>query len=86
MTPSELKHSLADICAIPLTPALSDDTLSALICIYVSVYNMIAGDGTDDEYSAPIGGTRLWLLSVLTDRACRQASSALQEEYFAHSA
>ena len=28
----------------------------------------------------------LSLLSVLIDRACRQASSALQDEYFAHSA
>ena len=50
MTPSELKQMLADIRAIPLTPALSDDALSALTRIYVSVYNMIAGDGTDDEY------------------------------------
>ena len=41
---------IADIRAIPLTPALSDDALSALTRIYVSVYNMIAGDGTDDEY------------------------------------
>ena len=50
MTPSELKQMLAEIRAIPLTPALSDDALSALTRIYVSVYNMIAGDGTDDEY------------------------------------
>ena len=50
MTPSELKQMLADIRAIPLTPALSDDALSALTRIYVSVYNMIAGDGTDDVY------------------------------------
>ena len=60
MTPSELKQMLADIRAIPLTPALSDDALSALARIYVSVYNMIAGTGrmtnTAPRSQAPVGG------------------------------
>ena len=34
----------------------------------------------------PVDATRLWLLSVLIDHACRQASSALQDEYFARTA
>ena len=34
----------------------------------------------------PTDAARLWLLSVLTDQACRQASSALQDEYFARTA
>ena len=46
----ELNRLLAEIRSIPLDESLSDDALGALSHIYIAVYNMIAEDGTDDEY------------------------------------
>lgn len=50
MMQDELKRLLSEIPLAPLAGTLSDDALEALSHICVSVHDMIAGDGLDDEY------------------------------------
>ena len=50
MMQDELKRLLSEIPSAPIAGTLSDDALEALSHICVSVHDMIAGDGLDDEY------------------------------------